>query len=90
MTIKELYLGNNVPIEIRYSSDSDYVRLSAEWVKLYDEFIVRLTEKQRADFDRLTDIHGDQNCISNERCYEQGFRDGAKLMLDILTREGSE
>ena len=90
MTIKELYLGNNVPIEMRYSSDSDYVRLSAEWVKLYDEFIVGLTEKQRADFDRLTDIHGDQNCISNERCYEQGFRDGAKLMLDILTREGSE
>ena len=44
----------------------------------------------KTDFDRLTDIHGDQNCISNERCYEQGFRDGAKLKLDILTREGSE
>ncbi len=84
MTIKELYLGNNVPIEMRYTSDSEYVKLSAEWVKLYDAFIVGLTEKQRADFDRLTDIHGDQNCISNEKCYEQGFKDGARLILDIV------
>ena len=84
MTIKELYLGNNVPIEMRYSTDREYVRLSAEWVKLYDEFITGLTEKQRVDFDRLTDIHGDQNCISNERCYEQGFKDGARLILDIV------
>ena len=84
MTIKELYLGNNVPIEMRYTSDSEYVRLSAEWVKLYDAFIVGLTEKQRADFDRLTDIHADQNCISNEKCYEQGFKDGARLILDIV------
>ena len=89
MTIKDLYLVNNVPIEMRYSMDSEYVRLSAEWGKLYDEFITGLTEKQRKDFDRLTDIHGDQNCISNERCYTQGFRDGAELMLEIL-REGSE
>ena len=84
MTIKELYLGNNVPIEMRYTSDSEYVKLSAEWVKLYDAFIVGLTEKQRADFDRLTDIHGDQNCISNEKCYEQGFKDGARLILHIV------
>ena len=84
MTIKELYLGNNVPIEMRYSSDSEYIKLSAEWVKLYDAFIVGLTEKQRTDFDRLTDIHGDQNCISNEKCYEQGFKDGAQLILDIV------
>ena len=84
MTIKELYLGNNVPIEMRYTSDSEYVKLSAEWVKLYDAFIIGLTEKQRADFDRLTDIHGDQNCISNEKCYEQGFKDGARLILDIV------
>ena len=87
MTIKELYLGNNIPIEMRYTSDSEYVRLSAEWVKLYDEFIAGLSEKQREDFDRLTDIHGDQNCISNERCYTQGFRDGAELMLEILRDE---
>ncbi len=84
MAIKELYFGNNIPIEMRYSSDSEYVKLSAEWVNLYDEFIVGLTEKQRADFDRLTDIHGEQNCISNERSYKQGFCDGAELMRDII------
>lgn len=86
MTIKELYLGNSAPIDLQYTSESGYMKLSAEWLKLHDEFESGLTEKQREDFDRLADIHGEQTCISNECCYEQGFRDGAELILDMLRR----
>ena len=84
MTIKEIYHGKKVPVEERFTEDSEYVRLSSEWLRLEKEFISGLSEKQLADFNRLTDIQGEQAGISNERCYELGFKDGAQLILDIV------
>ena len=43
-----------------------------------------------AAFNKLIDIQGEQVGISNERCYGQGFRDGAEIVLDILNEGAGE
>ena len=63
---------------------SDYMKLTKEWLKLNAEFESSLTEQQRATFNRLCDIQGEQTSITNERYYQMGFRDGSELMLYIL------
>ena len=84
MTIKDIYHGNRVPIDVRFDKDSKYVGLSKEWLKLHDEFKAMLTDEQNKLFNKLCDIQGEQTTISDERNYKQGFRDGAELVLDIL------
>ncbi len=84
MTIKDIYHGNRVPIDVRFDKDSKYVGLSKEWLKLHDEFKAMLTDEQNKLFNKLCDIQGEQTTISDERSYKQGFRDGAELVLDIL------
>lgn len=84
MTIKDIYHGNRVPIELRFDKDSKYVGLSKEWLRLHDEFKAMLTDEQNKLFNKLCDIQGEQVTISDERSYKQGFRDGAELVLDIL------
>ena len=84
MTIKDIYHGNRVPIDVRFDKDSKYVGLSKEWLRLHDEFKAMLTAEQNELFNKLCDIQGEQTTISDERSYKQGFRDGAELVLDIL------
>ena len=88
MTIKDIYHGRSVPVEKRFPDDSEYILLSKEWLHLEKNFTRSLTEQQVAVFNKLTDIQGEQAGISNERCYTDGFRHGASLVLDIL--EGGE
>ncbi len=89
MTIKDIYHGNRAPIDMQFDTNSRYVSLSKEWLRLHEEFKETLPTEQNEMFNKLCDIQGEQATISNERSYTQGFRDGAKLMLEIL-REGSE
>lgn len=84
MTIKDIYHGNTCPLENRFADGSDYMKLTKEWLKLNAEFESSLAEQQRATFNRLCDIQGEQTSITNERYYQMGFRDGSELMLDIL------
>ncbi len=84
MTIKDIYHGNRAPIDLQFDTNSRYVSLSKEWLRLHEEFKGTLSAEQDEMFNRLCDIQGEQTTISNERSYKQGFRDGAELMRDII------
>ena len=84
MTIKDIYHGNRAPIDMQFDTNSRYVGLSKEWLRLHEEFKGTLSAEQNEMFNKLCDIQGEQNCISNERSYKQGFCDGAELMRDII------
>ncbi len=84
MTIKDIYHGNRAPIDMQFDTNSRYVSLSKEWLRLHEEFKETLSVEQNEMFNRLCDIQGEQTTISNERSYKQGFCDGAELMRDII------
>lgn len=83
--IRELYHGRIAPSECSYQSDSEFSKLGFQWLELHNEFVKGLTEQQREVFMKLTDIQGQQTSVATEESYIQGFKHGAKMMLDMLS-----
>ncbi len=58
--------------------------MSQEWLRLSEEFEKSLTPEQVEMYHRLSDIQSESASLDNEALYVHGFKDGARMMLDIL------
>ena len=56
MTIKDIYHGNRAPIDMQFDTNSRYVGLSKEWLRLHEEFKGTLSAEQNEMFNKLCDI----------------------------------
>ena len=81
--LKELYHGEISPSE-RKAEPADH--LVREWLKLSAEFERTLTAEQIDMFHKLSDMQGENASRDNEILYIQGFKDGALLMMEILSK----
>lgn len=81
--IKDFYHGNIIRSEHK-CLNPEYRQVTQQWLKLADEFKKVLTPEQLELFNQLLDMEGKYSEIASEDLYETGFRDGARLMLDIL------
>jgi hypothetical protein len=82
--IGELYRGRiSAPTDIKVRADQ-YDTLNAR----ADELHSRISDGLEADkaelLEGLIDIHRQMESITSEDSYTRGFRDGARLMLDML------
>jgi hypothetical protein len=66
----------------RQSSMSD-VEFSTEWSKLCIPFENSLNEEQLITFHKLLNIQNDTSADEMRAAYKAGFKDGAKLMIEI-------
>lgn len=82
--ISDIYLGNNIPIERSTFDIPGYTELHQKWLSLYDDLKKMLSDEQTAALEELLDTGGNLNDMFSTSCYESGFRDGAKLMIEIL------
>ena len=85
--IKELYYGNISPSAQKFVKGSKY----AEQLGSNDELIGQLKASLSSEDIKIVDVicenYSNLISISSEENYTLGFRDGAKLMLDILIGE---
>ena len=81
--LKELYHGEISPSERKAEPDD---RLTQKWLKLSAEFEKTLTAEQIDMFHKLSDMQGENSARDNEVLYIQGFKDGALLMMEILSK----
>ena len=81
--LKELYHGEISPSERKAEPDD---RLTQKWLKLSAEFEKTLTAEQIDMFHKLSDMQGENAVRDNEDLYIQGFKDGALLMMEILSK----
>jgi len=81
--LKELYHGEISPSERKAEPDD---RLTQKWLKLSAEFEKTLTQEQVETYHKLSDMQGENSARDNEVLYIQGFRDGAVLMMEILSK----
>lgn len=84
--IKEIYYGNLTPADLIVKRGTEYTRKVKEAAGLIDELSKRMPEADGAT-KKLDDLHADMQTITAETYYEVGFRDGARLMIDILMGE---
>ena len=82
--IKDIYMGYNVPIEKSTDSIKGYRELHLKWLDAYEKLGRMLNGEQKALLERMLTMYGELNDMFSTDCYESGFRDGAKLMIEIL------
>ena len=87
--IKDIYMGNNVPIEKSTDSIKGYRELHLEWLGVYEKLSGMLNDDQNVLLKKLLSMYGELNDMFSTDCYESGFRDGAKLMIEILDKGGN-
>ncbi|MBR1459611.1 MAG: hypothetical protein IJ595_09560 [Oscillospiraceae bacterium] len=84
--ISELYRGKiSAPTDIKVRVD-DYDKLNSSTYKLYDQITDGMEMEEAARIEKLIDIHRQMESITAEDSYTRGFRDGARLMMDMLNR----
>ena len=81
--LKELYHGEISPSERKAEPDD---RLTQKWLRLSAEFEKTLTAEQIDTFHKLSDMQAENSARDNEVLYIQGFKDGALLMMEILSK----
>lgn len=81
--IKEIYYGNLTPSDLIVKRGTEYTKKAKAASDLIDELAKRVPDADGAT-KKLDDLHADIQTITAESYYEIGFRDGARLMMDIL------
>ena len=82
--ISELYRGRiSAPTDIKVRAD-DYDNLNGRAEDLHNQIAVGMKADTAEAFEALIDLHRQMESITAEDSYTRGFRDGARLMLDML------
>lgn len=82
--IKEFYYGNIAPSDQFFVKGSEYERLIKAVVQLKEEFDKILSEQDLIRLENLCECLSRITSITAEENYIYGFRDGARIIMDIL------
>lgn len=82
--IKQLYYGNISPAAQHFEKSGKYAKALNEIVSLQDEITEGLSKKEIQELEKLFGLQAELLSLSSEENYIKGFRDGAKLMLDVV------
>lgn len=82
--IKQLYYGNILPSAQHFEKSGEYAKTLNEIVALQDEITKNLSEKEIQELEKLFGLQAELLSVSSEENYIKGFRDGARLMLDVV------
>lgn len=85
--IKELFYGNISSGEQSVVQGSEYSRLAGSCDRLCGDLKQVLSEEDKQKLDKLCDENYAMADLAAEENYALGFRDGARMILDVLAGE---
>ena len=83
--IDDLYLGNINPNELTQIVNGEYKQLAEEALMSQNWLLKTLDDDSKSEFDLFVDKNGNMNAIEVRLRFIEGFRLGAKILLDVLT-----
>ena len=83
--IDELFYGNITPNERTFARDSEYGQALEQLSQAEDTLHEALDKEDREALEQLVGAQQTMDAIATREYFADGFRLGAKLMLDILT-----
>ena len=86
-TIEELWYGNIIPQDMCKDNDPRIDELRTLMTRNRAELAPTLSENQRTILEKSDDNNNEVTSIIESRIFEQGFKLGAKLMLEILQED---
>ena len=82
--LQDLWRGNISPIERYIRPCSEYKKCSDKAVKEYDKLLTCLSPEEKQIFDNYNELNMKLLSMSEEESFINGFRLGAKIILDVL------
>ena len=82
--LEDLWRGNTSPGDARYNAKSEYSRVYNTMEQCEEHMRKVLSSEDWKVFDEFVSAEIEASCLSSYDCFVDGFRMGAKLMLDIL------
>ena len=92
LILEEFWLGNIAPGEGRYHQKKEYKEAWKRVEQLEDQLKERLSKEDWELFAKYQDAERKAGCISEADIFIEGFRIGAKILMDVLlepSRTGS-
>ena len=83
-TLKDLYHGNLSPADRQMVRGSEAARLTEEMTRAEDILAQALAPDLTAVLKRLTGAQAALDSLMAEACYIDGFKTGARFMMEIL------
>ena len=83
--LKKLWRGQISPGERYIHEDSPYWRVSRRYSDVLDTFLALISPEARKQYEVLEQLALEMVGIDTEEAFLQGFRLGARLLLDVLT-----
>ena len=82
--IEKLYLSSAYLSRQQFTNDSKYGKLMQQEIEIYDKLSQMLDDDNKKLLEKMSDLQGEINDITSVDSYASGFRDGSRLMIDIL------
>jgi len=82
--LEDLYFGNINPNENMWTQNAEYGALGKVSVRLEEELCARLNAEEKKMLEGFVAAIGNMNAMEVCLRFAQGFRLGAKIMLDVL------
>lgn len=82
--IDDLYLGNINPNENMRIRHPEYLHLAKDSVELEKQLSDTLNKEQKQLFDDFVNTCGSMSALEIRLRFMEGFRLGAKIMMDVL------
>lgn len=88
--LSELYNGNLCPIVKEVVQGSEYQKCMNELAEIEEKFSSQLDAEEKEKLQDFITTQGKLSYINAEERFTQGFRMGAKLILEIMDEDDGE
>ena len=88
--LRELYHGNINPVAKSVVQGSAYQKAMHQISSLEETLMAQLDEEQQKHLQDFISAQGKLNLISGEERFIDGFRMGARMMLEIFEKDGEQ
>ena len=88
--LSELYHGNINPVAKSVVQGSDYQKAMCRISSLEEKLMAQLDEEQQKLLQDFISAQGELNYISGEERFTDGFRMGARMILEIFEKDGEQ
>ncbi len=88
--IRELYHGNIQPNAKMIVNGSEYQKAQFMFSETIDKLEKSLNEQEKVLLEQLTDSFNTLNCIGSEENFVDGFKTGARIMLEIFEKDDEQ
>lgn len=88
--LSDLYHGNINPVAKSVVQGSAYQKAMHQLNDLEEKLMAQLDEEQQKLLQDFMSVQGELNYISGEERFTDGFRMGARMILEIFEKDGEQ